>query len=174
VGVKPSLILLSLWLSGCSAIEEYQTLAPIPTPTPTYSCIDVGKYDSLLDCNQGTLAVCQSSKEVLPNGGLVDCYSAVSGGELCIQMQSTVNRPVWIYGAGIAWCKTTPGTFTSAGYPFKQTRNLVACSSSTCLCLDPLDTTSGITCNDQISCTAFQFTPTGSEPCCDPTDPSCY
>ena len=168
------LSILSVLVFGCSAIEEYQTLAPIPTPTPTYSCIDIGKYNSLLDCNQGTLAVCQTSKEVLPNGGLVDCYSAVSGGDLCIQMQTSVNRPVWIYGTGIAWCKTTAGSYNGAGFPFKQTRNLVACSSATCLCLDPLDTTSGITCSDPTHCSAFQFTPTGNEPCCDPTDTSCY
>ena len=174
MGVKSLLFLLSSLVLGCSAIEEYQTLAPIPTPTPTFSCVDIGKYNSLLECNQGTLAVCQTSKEVLPNGGLVDCYTAISGGELCLQIQTSLNRPIWIYGAGIAWCKMTTGTYTTAGYPFKQTRNLVGCSSSTCLCLDPLDTTSGVTCADQASCSAFQFTPTGSEPCCDPTSTTCH
>ncbi|NDG85239.1 MAG: hypothetical protein EBX52_09430 [Proteobacteria bacterium] len=164
-------------LGGCAGVEQFENLIPTGvTPSITAaSCTEIGKYDSLISCNQGSLAVCKSEKTVLSNGGLTDCFSPVQGGEQCVQIQFTPNRPLWIYGNGIAWCKEGPGKYPSdaTAFPFHRTRNLIGCSSDVCLCLDPLDISTGITCSltDPLlpNCNAFQYSPTGNDPCCTPT-----
>jgi hypothetical protein len=159
---------LPLVLFGCAAVEEYRKPASTTTGQVgvTYSCTDYGKYDSLIDCQTGTLAVCESSVELFPNGGLANCFAPVSNAD-CVTLQTTIYRPIWIYGAGGgAWCKGSSGTYPSAGFPFYQTRNLIGCSSDVCLCLDALDYTNGTFCMDAATCGGYISPPVGNEPCC--------
>ena len=175
VRVKTCLVFLMFLLGGCAGVEQFDNLVPLgPTTTAVVaaSCIETGKYDSLLSCNQGSLAVCKSEKTVLSNGGLADCYSPVPGGDQCVQIQFTPKRPVWIYGNGIAWCKTSSWKYPTGGFPFNRTRNLIGCSSDVCLCLDPLDTLAGIQCDNSDpalpNCNSFGYEPNGNELCCTP------
>ncbi len=160
---------IPILIFGCAAIEETRKPASVISPGQIggpYSCTDYGAYDSLNDCQTGTLAVCESSPQLFPNGGLANCFSPVSE-EDCVTLQTTINRPVWIYGTGSgAWCKGDSGTYPSGGFPFHQTRSLIGCSSETCLCLDALDYTNGTVCNAAGACGASP--PVGNEPCCIP------
>ena len=129
---------LALISVGCtSALESTGVATSIGSLLPvTYNCsyFDNNRYDDLATCQALTGATCQSETDSFPSGAMTTCYFPPVGFQTCQVSPPTWN---WIYSSS-PWCDT--GLKDSATVEiYKQSRNLIGCSSPICTCAsDPV------------------------------------
>jgi hypothetical protein len=174
VGTRTLFILGLLWAGGCAGVEE-SSFDPnlVPSQATPSTCTDVGKYNNDQTCRATTQAACETTWQVLPSGGISQCYQPVAGGEACINLFTSLDPnlvPHWIYSTGSTWCQDAGNTNL-----YRRYQSLVGCSNVLCDCNQnlaiPYTLVSTVYCLQTGSgtdplCSGFSPGPTGTEALC--------
>ena len=129
--------ILFIMVSGCTAgvTNTSKDLAAPILSTVTYTCENYfsGEYNSMADCEAASYANCTSQWQTFPNGGLVQCFTPVTGWESCVPPAAAAD---WIYSPSSGWnylCQEGGGNV-------HRGRSLIGCSSDICVCSETQST----------------------------------